>query len=175
VFVLATIPSSGVSTSDRGDVHLIVTSLTGTGTPGTIVPGAGEGGTDAVIGASRGTQTVTGSYVVSNLVVVMNKSAVVTDPFGGSLVVTGATVRYSISVTVTGTGTANGIIVTDPIPANTAYTPGSLRLNGATLTDVAGDDAGDVGGTTANTVTVNAGNLTSASPAQVIVFDVKIN
>jgi len=175
VFVLSTIPNAGVNAGDRGDIHLLVTSQTGTGNPGTSFPGAGEGGTDAVIGASQGVQTATGSYLVSDLVVVMNKTAVVTDLFGGSLALTGATVRYTISVTVTGAGTASGIIITDPIPANTAYTPGTLRLNGAVLSDAAGDDAGDVGGTTANTLTVNAGNLTSASPAQVIIFDVKIN
>jgi len=139
------------------------------------VPGAGENGTDAMIGASRGSQSATGSYRVSDLAVVMNKVAVVADPSGGSLVVTGATIRYTITVSVTGSGTANSVIVADPVPANTTYTPGSLRLNGVTLTDALDIDAGDVGGTASNTVTVKAGNLTSASPAQVIAFEVKIN
>ena len=62
-----------------------------------------------------------------------------------------------------------------PIPANTSYTANSLILNGTPLSDGADGDAGDVGGTTPNTVTVDLGDMTSASPLQTIRFDVTIN
>jgi hypothetical protein len=48
-------------------------------------------------------------------------------------------------------------------------------LNGAPLTDAADADAGNFGVTAPNTITVNLGTLTSASPAQVIIFDVRID
>ena len=98
----------------------------------------------------------------------------ISDPLGGNQPVTGATMTYSIDVSVAG-GTTNSVVITDPIPANTTYTTGTLTLNAGTLTDVADADAGDVGDTTANTVTVNLGNLTPASPVQTITFDVIIN
>ena len=103
------------------------------------------------------------------------KSVVISDPFGGNQPVTGATLTYSIDVTVTGPGTATSVVITDPLPANTTYTAGTLTLNAAALTDVVDADAGDVSGTTPNTVTVNLGDLTPASPVQTITFETIIN
>jgi len=65
VFVLADIPPATLS-ADRGDAELEATSLTG-GVTGTIVAGAGDLGTDAVIGG--GTSAEIGSYLVSDLFV----------------------------------------------------------------------------------------------------------
>ncbi len=65
--------------------------------------------------------------------------------------------------------------MTDVLPANTSYTGSTLTLNAATLTDIADGDAGDVGDTTVNTVTVDLGDLTAAMPAQTITFEVTIN
>jgi hypothetical protein len=67
------------------------------------------------------------------------------------------------------------VVMKDALPANTTYIPGTLKLNGVTLTDAADADAGDVGGTTPGAVTVKLPDITNASPAQVIMFDVKIN
>ncbi len=103
------------------------------------------------------------------------KTATVTDELGGSQPMTGATIHYILAVTVTGSGTAMNVVIADPIPLNTTYTAGTLKLNGVTLTDAADPDAGDVGGTTPGTVTVKLGSLTNASPVQTVTFDVKIN
>lgn len=175
VFVLSTIPAAGLAQGDRGNVQATVTSLDGSGAPGAVIAGGGDGGTDAVVGATGGTASATGSYIVSSVNVSLLKSAVVSDPYGGNRPQTGATVRYTISVTVTGPGTAAGVTVSDPVPANTTYRPGTLRLNGALLSDAADADAGDVGGTMPGAVTVRLGDLTSASPGQTITFEVTIN
>jgi len=175
VFVLSTIPTTTISDGDKGNVRLTASSKTGTGVAGTVLAGKGDGGVDAVIGVSTGTASPIGTYVVSSVVVNISKTVTVSDPFGGVQPVPGATLRYAIAVTVTGSGTAVGLKITDPIPTNTAYKVGTLKLNGAALTDGADGDAGDVGGTTAGTVTVTLGNLISTSPVQTTTFDVTIN
>jgi uncharacterized repeat protein (TIGR01451 family) len=177
IFLLSSIPGTGLSDGDKGNVQLTAASKTGTGAPGTVFAGKGDGTppTDAVIGTSGGTQIATGTYVAASVVVAVNKTATVTDQFGGTHPVPGATILYTITVTVTGSGTAMGVSITDPIPTNTTYTPGTLKLGGAPLTDAVDGDKGDVGGTTAGTMTVGLDNLTSASGPKVITFDVKIN
>jgi uncharacterized repeat protein (TIGR01451 family) len=175
IFVLCNIPSSGLVDGNLGRALLTGTSRTGTGAPGTVFPGVGPGGTDAVVGTSGGIASATGAYVVSGIVVTTNKTVVVADPYGGNQPVTGATLHYTLAVTAAGTGTAMNIVITDLVPVNTTYTPGTLRLNSVTLSDAADADAGDVGATTPGTVTVRLGNLTSASPIQTITFDVTIN
>ena len=97
------------------------------------------------------------------------------DSSGGNQPVTGATLTYTIDATVSGSGTATGVVITDLLPANTTYTAGTLSLNAASLTDAPDADAGDVGGTAPNTVTINLGDLTAASPVQTITFEVIIN
>jgi uncharacterized repeat protein (TIGR01451 family) len=175
IFVLNSIPSTSVSGGNTGLTRLTAASRTGVGAAGTVLAGQGDGGTNAVIGLSGGTSAANASYVINDNRVVLAKSAVVIDPWGGSQPVTGTTIRYTIVATVTGAGTSRSVVVTDPVPANTTYTTGTLRLNSILLTDIADVDAGDVGATTAGAVTVRLGDLTSASPAQTITFDVKIN
>jgi uncharacterized repeat protein (TIGR01451 family) len=132
-------------------------------------------GVDAVLGVADGTNYATGTYQVSSVVVNLTKTSAITDSYGGTSPVPGATVTYTITATVVGSGTATGVKVTDPIPLNTTYKPSTLTLAGAPLTDAKDADAGDVGGTTANTVTVTLGDMTSATPAKVITFKVTIN
>jgi uncharacterized repeat protein (TIGR01451 family) len=122
-----------------------------------------------------GRHSAFGTFTASNIAVAVGKTVVVIDPFGGSQPVAGATLRYTITATTGGNGTANNVVITDAIPANTTYTAASLRLNGATLSDAADADAGDVGATMPGKVTVNLGALTAATPVQTIIFDVKIN
>jgi hypothetical protein len=49
--VLSTIPA-GASERQRGQVDLLAAGETGTGAPGTSFAGEGEGGGDAVVGAT---------------------------------------------------------------------------------------------------------------------------
>lgn len=174
IFVLNNIPA-GLNGGDLGHSQLTATSNTVSGSPGTSFANAGDNNTTAVVGTSGGSSNATGTYEVTNATVSLVKSVVVSDPLGGNQPVTGATLTYSIDVSVSGPGTANNVVITDPIPANTTYNADSLTLNAGALTDVADADAGDVGGTTPNTVTVNLGNLTPASPVQTISFEVIIN
>lgn len=174
VFVRNDIPA-GLNNGDRGDSRLTAVSRTGSGLPGTAFANAGDSTTTAVIGTAGGTMDATGTYAVTTTTVALSKHVVITDPAGGNLPVTGATLSYSIDATVTGSGTATGVVIADPLPANTTYTAGSLSLNAAALSDAVDADAGDVGGTTANAVTVYLGDLSATSPVQTITFEVVIN
>lgn len=174
VFVRNNIPT-GLNGGDLGDTELVATSSTASGVPGTGVANAGENNTFAIIGSSGGTGNDTGTYEVAQATVALVKSVVVTDPSGGNQPVTGATLTYSITASVTGPGTATAVTITDAIPSNTSYTGGSLTLNAAALSDNADADAGDVDDTSANTVTVYLGDLTAVSPVQTISFAVTIN
>lgn len=177
LLIMSSVTTTGLVDGNKGNINVTALSAEGAHAPGTVLAGLGEGSpaTDAVIGSAGGTQSVTPVYVILSGVVALNKTAAVIDPWGGSQPVPGAVIRYTITATASGTGTAVGVKITDPLPANTTYKPGTLKWNGASLTDGADADKGDVGATTAGTVTVNLGDLTSASPAQVIVFDVTIN
>jgi uncharacterized repeat protein (TIGR01451 family) len=173
VFALCDIPAALVN-GNLGNVSLTATSTTGTGA-GTIVVGGGDGGSDAVIGAGGGKSTAPGGYLVTNLAVSVVKSAVVADIGGGSTPSPGATITYTLKVNVVGTGTVANLVITDPLPPFTSYVASSLHLNGGSLTDAADADAGDVGGTTANQVTVALGSVAGGSITQTITFAVTIN
>ncbi|HTO54361.1 MAG TPA: hypothetical protein VMR50_13335 [Myxococcota bacterium] len=173
VFALLDIPA-GRANGDQGKVLVRATSKTGTGA-GTIVVGGGDGGSDAVIGAGAGMSASTGAFLVSDLTVQIVKSAVVSDLGGGNTPAPGATITYTLQVSVTGTGNVANLVITDPLPPFTTYTPSSMLLNGASLSDAVDADKGDFGGTTANQVTVSLGSVTGGSVPQTIRFAVTIN
>jgi len=173
VFVVADIPA-GLFDGNIANIDLTADSNTAAGVPGTGIAGAGDGGTNAVIGTSGGTDTAIESYLVSDVLVSLLKSASILDPLGGSDPAPGAVITYSIDVTVTGGGTASGVVISDPIPANTTYVSGSITLVGVPLTDVVDAlDGADFGATAPNTITVDMGDLTAGT--QIITFDVTIN
>jgi uncharacterized repeat protein (TIGR01451 family) len=159
----------------QGRTQLTATALTGSGTPGTVIAGAGVGGVDAVVGTTGATQIGVGTYIVAGLQLNAVKSQSVVDPFSGTRPIPGARINYQIVVTPTGTGTAVGTIFSDTIPTNTTYVAGTLRLNGAALTDAADADAGQLITAPAAQVRVTLGDLTNASGAQTIEFAVTIN
>jgi uncharacterized repeat protein (TIGR01451 family) len=165
---------AGLPDGDYGRSELTAAANTGTGAPGTLLPGQGSGGVDAVIGTSGGEAAVFGQYLVGGILVSAVKSQAVQDPFGGSQPIPGATITYQVVVTATGTGTALGATFRDPIPASTTYVAGSLRLNGAPLTDAADGDTGSFASGPAR-VAVSLGDLTNATGPQTIDFRVTIN
>jgi uncharacterized repeat protein (TIGR01451 family) len=176
LFLLNDIPSTA-TVNQLGASLLNATSNTGSGTPGTVIVGAGENGLDAVVGAQGGRLDSRGSYrvVALSAQVAILKSAVVVDPFGGSQPVAGATITYQLSVIATGTGTTRDVTVSDAIPLNTTYNPGTLMLNGSSVTDAVDGDPGDMGGTTAGAVTVTLGDVAVGGPDQSITFTVTID
>ncbi|MDO9363633.1 MAG: hypothetical protein Q7T60_11950 [Sphingopyxis sp.] len=149
VFVVATTPGTVVD-GNRGIVSLVAAATTGTGTPGTSFAGRGEGGGDAVVGSTGADGQDAGGYVVSAATVTLVKSAVVTNSLGTTDPIPGATITYTIVATVAGSGSVNGLAITDNIPANTTYVPGSITLGGASLSDVVDADAGDFNSTRIN-------------------------
>jgi uncharacterized repeat protein (TIGR01451 family) len=160
---------------DAGTLN-VTTQTAGPNTTGVDTVFADSGGSAGGDGARDGKHSAGGTFTISSaLVVTIQKSVAVFDQWGGNQSIPGATLRYTITVFVTGIGTANNVAIIDPLPANTAAIHNTLRLNNTVLTDALDGDGGDVGQTTANTITVRLGNLTSALPVQTITFDVKIN
>jgi len=176
VFLLNDIPPGPpLVNGDLGDAQLTAVANAHAGPPGSFTAGAGDGGTDAVAGASAGSDAMLGSYEVTDTLVQVAKSAAVNDGFGGSNPAPGAVITYTLDVRVTGSQTALGVVITDPIPTNTAYQLATITLNGAPLTDVGGDDFGDYNVSNPGEITVALGDLDSTSPTQTITFQVRIN
>jgi uncharacterized repeat protein (TIGR01451 family) len=73
------------------------------------------------------------------------KSQDVIDPLGRPRAIKGATVTYTLTAKLEGEGVARDLEIHDPIPAGSTYIPGSLRLDGQTLTDAADGDVGQAG------------------------------
>jgi uncharacterized repeat protein (TIGR01451 family) len=149
VFVLATTPGTVVD-SNRGIVSLVAAAKTGTGDPGDSFAGQGEGGGDAVVGSTGADGTDAGAFVVSAATVTLVKSAVVINSLGTADPIPGATITYTIVATVAGSGSVSGLAITDNIPADTSYIPGSITLGGSGVSDAADADAGDYNGTRIN-------------------------
>lgn len=170
VFVLSSIPA-GAGDGHRGRVDLTAVAKTGSGAPGTSFAGLGQGGGDAVVGATGADSEDDGYYRVAKASVAFVKSATVADPFGGTAATPGSTVTYTLAATVSGTGSLANLRVADPVPAGTTYQPGSLTLEGGALTDSADADAGSFTGTAIN---VALGTLAAGS-TKTITFQVKID
>lgn len=170
VLVLVTIPGSAAANA-TSRVELTASAVTGTGAPGTLFAGAGAGGGDAVVGGSTASATAQAVLVVNRTAVSLVKSATIADPFGGARPVPSATITYSITANVTGSGTAAGLSVTDAIPAGTTYLPGTLTLEGGALTDAADADAGEA---SASGVAVRLGDV-AAGGVRTVTFKVRIN
>jgi hypothetical protein len=166
VFVLVTAPA-GTADGDTSDVRLTAEAATGTGTPGDVFVGAGEGGVDAVVGSSGGDDDDVGALIASVATVALVKSAVILDPFGGTQAVPGAVVTFSIAATVSG----SGALITDAIPASTTYEAGTVTLDAASLTDAADADAGTA---SASGVSVDLGTV-SAGTTRTVTFQVEID
>jgi uncharacterized repeat protein (TIGR01451 family) len=173
VFVVADIPADSADGA-TGHAKLVVTAGTGVGAPGTVVIGAGDDGTNAVLGAGGGFGERTGTFAVVGVELELVKSAAVADPDGGGDPRPGAVITYTIVANVAGAGTARGVVVSDAVPPPTVYVPGSLSLNGAAVTDAADGDPGDFGITKSGTLTIRLGDLTAASPPQEIAFQVTV-
>lgn len=160
----------------QADVKLTATSKTISGTPGTVKTGGGIGGVDAVAGLSGADASATGTYKAGNVNYAFTTAQTVSDPAGGNSPVSGAVITYTLTVTPSGSASGSGLVVTDPVPANTTYVSGSLTLNGTALGDSATDgDAGDYNVTTPGAISVKLGALAGSGAAQIITFKVTIN
>jgi uncharacterized repeat protein (TIGR01451 family) len=170
VFVLSTIPPAALD-GNRGRIDLPATSKTGTGTPGTTFAGAGEGGGNAVVGLTTAKGQHEGWYAVHKASLAFVKSATVADPFGGATQGPGSIITYTLSATVTGTGSLANVAVTDPIPTGATYKAGTITLDAAPLTDAADADAGSF---TGSAIAVGLGTM-AAGTTKTVKFQVKID
>ena len=174
IFLVNDIPG-GATNGQVGFSELTATSTTGTGAPGSVVGGGGDGGVDAVIGTSGGEAADQGEYVVSDVQVTFAKIQAVADPFGGTEAVPGATITYTITFDVTNGGTATGAVVNDPIPAFTTYVADTITLNGASLTDAIDGDVGEFDTSGVPAIVVRLGDVTQGDGTQTVEFQVTID
>jgi uncharacterized repeat protein (TIGR01451 family) len=142
-------------------------------TPGTSLAGQGVGGVNALVGSTRAQAVQNGSYIVSGLSVTVAKTvASIVDPRAGNNLEPGSVVAYQIVVTVSGSGTAGNLTITDPLPAEFTYFPGSITVGGAARTDAVDADNASFG---SGTVTVNFGSVVAPATLPAIQFRATLN
>ena len=130
---------------------------------------------------SNGQHSDTGAFLVQTVGAAVDpliKTVTVIDTLGGTDPHAGATLRYQIVVNTTGASTVDNLVITDPIPPNTTYTPNSITLNGALQTDAIDEpaDYSEFDGTQI-IVDLSQNSTVSISTAttNTIVFDVTID
>lgn len=170
VFVLGDIPAAAID-GERSEVMLTGTAVTGSGAPGTVFAGQGEGGGDAVVGSTGATDDDTGFYLILDADIDLTKSATVLDPFGGTTQIPGSIITYRLSAATTGSGTLINVAITDTIPTDTTYVADSIALDGGGLTDLTDADAGEFDGTG---ISVALGSVTGGT-TNIIEFQVVID
>jgi uncharacterized repeat protein (TIGR01451 family) len=167
VTALAGSPANG----DLGDVRLTATAATGSGPAGTVFAGQGVGGSDAVVGTSTAQDNAMGVLIAQIGSVTLTKTATIANPFGGTDPVPGSTVTYSLVATVNGSSGVSGLTITDAIPTGTTYKASSLTLDGTSLTDASGDDAGQA---SSSGISVTIGSAAGGS-SHTVKFSVTID
>ncbi|RED15345.1 DUF11 domain-containing protein [Parasphingopyxis lamellibrachiae] len=169
VFLLGDIPAT-TADGERSEVELTGTAATGSGTPGTVFAGQGEGGGDAVVGSTGATANDSGFYAVVDATLDLTKSATVLDPFGGATQVPGSVITYRLTAETTGSGSIDNVVITDAIPGATTYVDESITLDSTGLTDTADADAGTFDGSgIAVTLGTVAGGTTNIIEFQVVI------
>lgn len=135
--VLALVPAAPVE-----DLALTIDAraATGSGQPGTVFPGLGQGGGDAVVGTT-GAAVRLALRSAAGAQPSLTKGQIVRAPDGSNRAVAGGTITYTLQAVLAGiTGQA---VIEDRIPAGTRYLAGSLRLDGQALSDAADPDGGE--------------------------------
>jgi uncharacterized repeat protein (TIGR01451 family) len=162
-----TTPDSGLLAND-GFMHILVAV--------TVPPGTADGtadvttvtGTSVFDNTKIDTATDTINIAAPNVAVVKSVAPVGPQPPGTVL-------TYTVVVTNSGTGPANTVVLTDPIPANTTYQAGTITYNAAARTDGGGDDNADFNVTNAGQVTVAIGVLAAGGGTATVTFQVRID
>ena len=193
LYVQSNIPG-GLAQGDNGDVEVRAvaqTIINAIGTddpndaawpvPGDSYAGVGDGGGNAVVGTSHDINNLlmrsAGRYQVSDAVVSIVKTATaVVDPFGGTTLVPGSVISYQLEVTVSGSGTAQALVIRDVIPAELAYEANTLQVGGVAEDDDFAPSGTDNSGFDApnTTLVLDQGDIAGGSPTIVITFDAAI-
>jgi uncharacterized repeat protein (TIGR01451 family) len=169
VFVITSTPIS-VTNGNRAATNLLAVAVTGSGAPGTSFAGAGQGGGNAVVGSTGADADANSFLAVQAATLALVKSASIQDPFGGNRPVPGAVITYSLVATISGVGSLTNLVISDPVPAGTAYRANSITLEAAALTDASDADAGSYNGTR---ISVSAGNV-AAGQTRTVTFQTVI-
>lgn len=166
VFVVSTIPNAGNSDGDQAGIVLAATARLNTGAGGSYAAsadalgaaavettGANTANIDNVFGDVAGEtdndgeadHSAIGYYILETASIQVGKySTVISDPFNNTTnpkAIPGAVVEYCLIVRNAGAAAASAIVLTDEIPANTAYVAGTIR------TAAAGDNTSCTSGT----------------------------
>jgi len=139
----------------------------------------GDSGTAAVYGTAAANADDNAIFIISAITVTIDKVvSAVRDNLGGSGTqpVPGADVDYTLTVTVIGTGIANTVVVSDPLPSELNLKDGingTITVNAVSMTAASdGDDASYDANT--NTITVDLGNITAGATATTVQFTTTI-
>ena len=185
IFVVADVPA-GQPVGALADIRLTATSITAdnageTGNVGAELAGAGDGGVNANVGLSGAIANAAGVIEIVSSGVTINKTVTVIDTLGGNDPHTGATLRYTLDVQISGVNTISNLVIDDPVPNGTTYTAGSITLNGVVQSDALDSpaDYSDFNSSNANSITVDlseGGTRVITPPANFIIeFDVTID
>jgi len=140
--------------------------------PGAASPGVSD--TITVTATSRFSPAVSSSVQdrldVSSAPVAVSLTKLVDRPTAAAADVLTYTVDYAVS----GSAVASAVQLADSIPAGTSYVPGTMRWNGAPLTDAGGDDAGSIAPAGNGVVVVAFGALAPGATGSVT-FQVQVN
>jgi uncharacterized repeat protein (TIGR01451 family) len=176
VFVVADIPVAAIN-NQYANVRLTARATpVGSTTPLAETAGPDTAGVD-VVWADAGrdnSESAADQYHIQSAALTLAKtSAVVWDPFNlasNPKAIPGARIEYTITVTNGSTTTvADAVTVTDNIPANTTFFPGSITLDGAGLPDT------NYQASPTPRVVVNAGSVAVNNGTKTVRFTVTVN
>jgi len=160
------------TTVDAGTTN--ITQQSATNTAGVDVVFADPAGVNDI--ERDGRHSATGVFTVGSATVHIKKDAEITyDPLSTGQIKkpnSGAILRYTLTVTVTGSAVAKDVTIKDTIPDGSEYVRNTLTLNANPLTDDVDTDGGSFKD---GAIEVKLGDLSKSSPKQVITFDIKLN
>jgi uncharacterized repeat protein (TIGR01451 family) len=166
--LLVIIPAA--SQAGAGVISLRAQAATGTGAPGTTFAGRGDNGVDAVVGSTTAAATAETPFTAAEADASVVKSQQVVAPDGTSSPVSGATITYRLEVISRSSARLTAAQLADPIPAGTTYLPGTLQIDGVTLSDANDADNGRFDG---SSILVALGDIDQPT-TRVVTFQVKI-
>lgn len=143
-----------------GAMTLTARAVTGSGEAGRMVAGAGDDGGDAVVGPTGAAAAISVPFTgASPSEPTLVKAQAVRAPDGSAEPVSGAVVTYTLIARFP-TRAAGAARIDDPLPAGTAFLPGTLMLDGQVLTEA---DDGDAGRVADGRVSVTLGEVAAAA------------
>ncbi len=154
VFVQNDIPT-GLSDADEGESELTAVSILQSDPldpVGTAYIGQGVDGVNAIVGQTQATASDVCVHRSLAILVTLQKTSEILPEFNTDTVlpgevmtdpIPGAVITYTLTATATGMGTAEEVIISDPIPGGLVYAPGNLKLDATVLTEAVDGDAGE--------------------------------